>query len=141
MASEPPEKGKKRGLLGKKGGGNWGRVDPGKSKLGLEPVPPPSAAGLSEPRTNQQPGRFHRGDIASMEVEKYQADGEYLLPRAAFWHLVLDIAKEVSSTEHRWEREAVDGLQAMSENFLEITFRSKFQFIQVCSVFYLYYSY
>jgi histone H3/H4 len=61
-----------------------------------------------------------------MEVEKYQANGGYLLPRAAFLCLVLDITKEVSSTEHRWEREAVDVLQVISENILKITFRSKF---------------
>jgi hypothetical protein len=110
MTSQPREKEKKRGLLRKKGGGNWGRVVPGKSKLGLKPVPPPNEASPSESRTDQQPGRFYRGDIALMEVEKYQANGWYLLPRVVFLHLVLDITKEVSSIEHRWKREAVDGL-------------------------------
>jgi histone H3/H4 len=130
------QKGKiqKSSLLGGKGGGDWGKVDIAKSRLARgRPGQGPATRAIGS-------GRYRRGDIAAMEVEKYQRDGGYLLPRAAFLRLVQEITQEVSSEEHRWEREAVDGLQAISENFLEIMFRSKYTnlFIQVLPLFYIY---
>ena len=77
----PPKRRANDGILGRKGGGNWG---PPTRHLGLK------RAGRVVGRV-QQPARYPTGRVAMAKIIKYHRDGRYLLPKTPFYRLCQEI--------------------------------------------------
>jgi len=97
----PPKRRANDGILGCKGGGNWG---------------PPSRH-LGRKRSGrvvggvQQPARYPTGRVAMAEIIKYRRDGGYLIPKALFYHLCQEILSDLAlEQQFRWQRSAVECL-------------------------------
>jgi len=112
----PPKSRANNGILGRKGGGNWG--------------PPTEHLGRKIARRVvgrvQQPARYPTGRVTMAEIINYRRDGGYLIPEAPFYRLcqeiVLDLALE---QQFRWWRSAVECLQVAEEEFLVMTMTGK----------------
>ena len=66
------------------------------------------------------------GDKASLEVEKYQKDGGYLIPKVAFQRLTREIFENASKKKHvdRMEKSAVEALPMAAEMYMALVFNS-----------------
>jgi len=104
--------------LGTKGGGNWGPAIP----AGRRPQGVPGAPGEI-----RRPARWKPGEVAMAEIIKYQKDGGYLIPKAAFARLVMKICREqaLGGNVIRWQRSALEALQVAAEDYLVIVMNSK----------------
>jgi len=73
----PPKRRANDGILGRKGGGNWG----------------PPTWHLGRKRAGrvvggvQQPAQYPTGRVAMAEIIMYRRDGGYLIPKAPFYRL------------------------------------------------------
>jgi len=84
----PPKRHANDGILGRKGGGNWG----------------PQTRHLGRKRARrvvsgvQPPAQYPTGRVAMAEIIKYRRDGGYLIPKARFYcpcqEIVSDLALE-----------------------------------------------
>jgi histone H3/H4 len=100
-----------------KGGGGFGPVKRGSKRLGISM--PTGEAG--------KPTRLKVGDKALLEIERFQRDGGYLIPKVAFLRLVREIFERATKKTMvtRMERSAVEALQMMAEAHIALTFNSK----------------
>ena len=79
-----PKRRVNNGILGGKGGGNWG----------------PTTRHLDRKRVGrvvggvQRPARYPSGRVAMAEIIKYSRDGGYLIPKAPFYRLCQDIVRD-----------------------------------------------
>ena len=112
----PPKRRANDGILGRKGGGNWG----------------PPTRHLGRKRAGrvvggvQQPARYPTGRVAMAEIIKYRRDGGYLIPKAPFDHLCQEIVSDLAlEQQFRWQRSAVECLQVAAEEFLVMTMTGK----------------
>jgi histone H3/H4 len=119
-----------------KGGGGFGPITKGSRRLGIKmPIvergkpEEESSANPEEGRPGKRP-RLKAGDRALLEIERYQRDGGYLIPKVAFWRLAREIFEGATkgSGVSRIERSAVEALQTMTEAHLAMAFNSKFSF-------------
>jgi len=112
----PPKRRANDGILGRKGGGNWGPPTPHLGRKRARRV----VGGV------QQPARYPTGRVAMAEIIKYRRDGGYLLPKAPFYRLCQEIVSDLAlEQEFRWQRSAVESLQVAAEEFLVITMTGK----------------
>lgn len=75
--------------------------------------------------------RFHPGTCALREIRKQQKCTNTAIPRAAFARFARDIGASVSTNNDlRWTSEAIEALQAASEDMLI----KRFQFAQLASI-------
>jgi histone H3/H4 len=77
-----------------------------------------------------EPARFKPGEKAALEVEKYQKDGGYLIPKKPFRRLVEEIffkATEESEVT-RIEQSAIEALQTISETHMALVLNGKFPY-------------
>jgi len=112
----PPKRRANDGILGRKGGGNWG----------------PPTRHLGRKRAGrvvggvQQPARYPTGRVAMAEIIKYRRDGGYLIPKAPFYRLCQEIVSDLAlEQQFRWQRSAVECLQVAAEEFLVMTMTGK----------------
>ena len=69
-------------------------------------------------------GRARRGERAILEIAKYQKDGGYLIPRAAFSRLAREVFEEVVGETDgevpvtRIQRSAIEALQRITETHM-----------------------
>jgi histone H3/H4 len=112
----PPKRRANDGILGRKGGGNWG---PPTRYLGRK------RAGRVVSGV-QQPARYPTGRVAMAEIIKYRRDGGYLIPKAPFYRLCQEIVSDLAlEQQFRWQRSAVECLQVAAEEFLVMTMTGK----------------
>jgi len=112
----PPKRCANDGILGRKGGGNWG---PPTRHLGWK------RAGRVVGGV-QQPARYPTGRVAMAEIIKYRRDGGYLIPKASFYRLCQEIVSDLAlEQQFRWQRSAVECLQLAAEEFLVMTMTGK----------------
>jgi len=107
--SMPPKRRTNDGILGRKGGGNWG--------------PPTWHLGRKRGRrvvgAIQQPARYPTRRVAMAENIKYHRDGGNLIPKAPFYRLCQEIVSDLAlEQQFRWQRSAVECLQVAAEEFL-----------------------
>jgi len=100
------------GILGHKGGGNWG--------------PPTRHLGRKRARRVvgevQLPARYSTGRVAIAEIIKYRRDGAYLIPKAPFFRLCQEIGSDLAlKQQFRWQRSAVECLRVAAEEFPVMT--------------------
>jgi len=112
----PPKHRSNDGILGRKGGGNWG----------------PPTRHLGQKRAQrvvggvQQLARYPTGRVAMSEIIKYRRDGGYLIPKALFYCLCQEIVSDLPlEQQFRWLRSAVECLQVAAEEFLVMTMTGK----------------
>jgi len=112
----PPKRRANDGILGRKGGGNWG----------------PRTRHLGRKRAGrvvggvQQPARYPTARVAMAKIIKYRRDGGYLIPKAPFYRLCQEIVSELAlEQQFRWQRSAVECLQVAAEEFLVMTMTGK----------------
>jgi len=106
------------GILGRKGGGNWG---PPTRHLGRK------SAGRVVGWV-QQPARYPTGSVAMAESIKYRRDGRYLIPKAPFYRLcqeIVTVSNLALEQQFRWQKSAVQCLQVAAEEFLVMTMTGK----------------
>lgn len=112
----PPKSRANEGILGSKGGGNWGPPTRhlGKKKAGKV------VNGV------QRPARYPAGRLAMAEIIKYRRDGGYLIPKAPFYRLCQEIVSGLPLQQRlRWQRSAVECLQVAAEEFLVMNMAGK----------------
>jgi len=112
----PPKRRANDGILGRKGGGNWG----------------PPTRHLCRKRAGrvvggvQQPARYPTGRVAMAEIIKYCRDSGYLIPKGPFYRLCQEIVSDLAlEQQFRWQRSAVECLQVGAEEFLVMTMSGK----------------
>ena len=112
----PPKRRTNDGILGRKGGGNWG---PPTRHLGRK------RAG-SVVGGVQQPARYPTSRVAMAGIIKSRRDGGYLIPKASFYRLCQEIVSDLAlEQQFRWQRSAVECLQVAAEEFLVMTMTGK----------------
>ena len=99
-----------------KAGGGFGPITKGSRRLGI-----PNPTGKVG-----EPGGWRVGDKASLEVEKYQKDGGYLIPKVAFQRLTREIFENATKKKRvdRMEKSAVEALQMAAETYMALVFNS-----------------
>ena len=99
-----------------KGGGNFGPITTGSETLDIE-IPSP-----------RPPGRLKPGEGALLEIEKYQGDGGYLIPKKAFNRLAREVFKDAveGKTVSRIERSAMEALQTATESHMSMVLNGRF---------------
>jgi len=112
----PPKHHANDGILGRKGGGNWG----------------PPTRHLGGKRAGrvvggvEQPAQYPTGRVAMAKIIKYRRDGGYLIPKAPFYCLCQEIVSDLAlEQQFRWQRSAVECLWVAAEEFLVMTMTSK----------------
>ena len=115
----PPKRRVNDGVLGGKGGGNWG----------------PPTRHLGRKRAGrvvggvQRPARYPSGRVAMAEIIKYSRDGGYLIPKAPFYRLCQEIVGDLELGQRfRWQRSAVECLQVAAEEFMVMTMTGKLNY-------------
>ena len=112
----PPKRRANDGILGRKGGRNWG---PPTQHLGRK------RAGRVVGGV-QQPARYPTGRVALAEIIKYRRDGGYLIHKAPFYCLCQEIVSDLAlEQQFHWQRSAVECLQVAAEEFLVMTMTGK----------------
>jgi histone H3 len=56
--------------------------------------------------------------VALREIRRYQKSTELLIAKTPFYRLVREVARDVSNTEFRFARGALDAVQEAAENFI-----------------------
>jgi len=112
----PPKRRANDGILGRKGGGNWG----------------PPTRHLGRKRAGrvvggvQQPARYLTGRVAMADIIKYRGDGGYLIPKAPSYRLCHEIVSDLPlEQQFHWQRSAVECLQVAAEEFLVMAMTGK----------------
>jgi len=112
----PPKGRASDGILGRKGGGNWG----------------PPTRHLGGKRAGRvvggvkQTARYPTGRVAMTEIIKYYHDGGYLIPKAPFYHLCQEMVSDLAlEQQFGWQRSSVECLQVAAEEFLLMTMTGK----------------
>jgi histone H3/H4 len=72
--------------------------------------------------------RFKPGERAHLEIQKYQSDGGYLIPKKAFRRLVGEIFNEATEETgvSRLEQRAIEALQTVAESHVSLVLNGKF---------------
>jgi len=103
----PPKRLANDGILGRKGGGNWG---PPTRHLGW------NRAGRVVGGV-QQPARYPTGTVAMAEIIKYCRDGRYLMPQAPCYRLCQEIVPDLALEQQFCsQRLAVEYLQVTAKS-------------------------
>ena len=76
------------------------------------------------------PARFKPGERAALEVEKYQKDGGYLIPKKPFQRVVAEILRETTKESEvtRIDRSAIEALQTITETHMALVLNGKFPY-------------
>jgi len=112
----PPKRRANGGILGRKGGGNWGPPTRhlGRKRAGRV------VGGL------QQAARYPTGRMAMAEIINYGRDRGYLIPKAPFYSLCLEIVSDLAlDQQFRWQRSGVECRQLAAEEFLVMAMTGK----------------
>ena len=112
----PPKHRANDGILGRKGGGNWG----------------PPTWHLGQKRAGrvvggvQQLARYPTERVAMAEIIKYRGNGGFLIPKAPFYRLCQEIMSDLAlQQQFHWQRSAVECLQVAAVEFLVMTMTGK----------------
>lgn len=66
----------------------------------------------------KKPHRFKPGTVALREIRKYQKTGDRLIQYVPFSRLVREISQGITSTDLRFQRQAIEALQEATESYL-----------------------
>jgi len=112
----PPKRRANDGILGRKGGGNWG---PPTRHLGWKRAG--RVVGGVQPLA-----RYPTGRVAMAEIIKYRRDRGYLIPKAPFYSLCQEIVSGLAlEQQFHWQRSVVECLRLAAEEFLVMTMTGK----------------
>lgn len=85
------------------------------------PEPEEGEKQSSDAKKPKRKHRFRQGTVALREIRRYQKSTELLIKMAPFQRVVRELADEVRS-EQRFQRSAVEALQAATEAYLVTLF-------------------
>ena len=102
----------------KKAGGDFGPIKKGGNE------------GEGDGGDSGEPARFKPGERAALEVEKYQKDGGYLIPKGPFRRLVGEIFRKEAERFDvtRIEKSAIEAIQTITETQMALVLNGKFPY-------------
>src|SRR5437588_3640909 len=77
---------------------------------------------------------FKPGERTALEVERYQKDGGYLIPKKPFRRLVGEVFRKATEESEvaRIENSAIEVLQTITETHMALVLNGKFPYVPAC---------